>query len=165
MDARELPRILLKEFGKDLVQKYLRNIEAAQGELWEASLGDGIGVTVFDILPTQAKYFKIWLEKECCKDRDGDMQRPTFAEIVVIGEFLYHKEEFGNVYRDKVIVKFPLRERDLQKDQFVSLVCRIIIRAQELIANNAFEFPTYYLPEERPNPVRVPIDFKFSWSD
>ena len=164
MDARELPRILLREFGKDLVQKHARDIALAQGEFWEASLGDGIGATVFDILPTQAKYFKIWLEKECCKDRDGNMQRPTFAEIAVVGEFLHHEEKLGNIYRDKVIIKFPLRDRDLQKDWFVSLVCRIIIRAQELIASKAFEFPTYYLPEERPNPVRVPIDFNFTWS-
>jgi|SRR3989344_3012459 len=165
MDAREIPRILLKEFGKNLVQKYKRDIEAGRGEFWEASLGDGIGATVFDYLPTQAKYLNIWLQKECGKDRDGELHRPTFVAVVVVGEFLYHREGLGNVYRDKVMAEFPLRSRNLKDDGFfVSLACKIIIRAQELVASNAFEFPTYYLPEEGPNPVRIPIDFSFSWS-
>ena len=165
MDARELPRILLKEFGKNLVLKHVRDTKVGRGEFLEASLCDSLGATVFDCLPTQAKYLKIWLEKECGKDRDDELHRPAFAEIVVMGEFLYRKEELGNVYRDKIIVKFPLQSRNLKDDGlFLSLVCKIIVRAQELIANNAFEFPTYYLPEEGPNPVRIPINFNFSWS-
>ena len=156
MDIRELPKILIKEFCVDAEQKSTRDIQKNRSEIWQGSLAEGIGVTVFDNLAVKGKYLKIWREKDCGR-QDGIMRRPSFFEMYVGPEFLYHHQEKGNIYRDKVFMSWPLNRTNLKDETCITIICRMIMRAQELIESGAFEFPTFAVSSEYPDGVRIPI--------
>ena len=164
MDIRELPKILLKEFGKNIVRKQARDIYANKGECWEAQLCEGVGLMVYDNIPGRDQYLKMWRERDSGTE-DGVLHRPAFAELYVGPEHLCYDPEKGNIYRDKITVGWPSQRTDLASEPYISLWCKIIIRAQELISGGSFEFPTYYVSAESPDGLRIPIDYKFSWSE
>ena len=156
MDIRELPKILLKEFCSGVRQISVRDIQQNVGEVWEGQLIEGVGVFIYEDPLTKAKYLKVYRQKDCGM-QNGKMCRPAFFEIRTLPKYVGHDALKGNIYQDTITIGWPIHATNLREEPYISIICKIIVRAQDLIHADAFEFPTYYISSQTPDGVRNPI--------
>lgn len=155
MSIRELPQMLLQEFCPDAKQTSVRDTQQNKGEAWEGSLAEGAGIAIYEDLCDRKIYLKVWRQKDSGIQNDR-MHRPALFEICILPDCVGHNVTKDNIYQDLIVIRWPTFATNLREEPCISIVCKMVARAQELIQTGVVYFPTYCVSSETTDGVKNP---------
>jgi len=157
MDIRELPRILLNEFGRNIVRTQERNESENRSEIFVAeSSGKAILVAMHTYLPDHATLLKVFHSRS-----DFESGCSPYLQIYAGAQHLRFDEGKGNFYQDQVFVDWLEHRASVSGNKALQqkttyLACRIVMKTIEHMNSGSFELPRYWLSSEYPDAERIP---------